>query len=72
MRRQFALRLVEGGPFDAEDSRTFTRLARLRNDADFHVGRDVGADAARQALADVEALVGRLADWLAASAHRAG
>ena len=72
VRRQFGQRSVQDGPFGAEDSRTFARPARLRNDADYHVGREVSAEAAGAALADAAALVDRIAAWLAASASGGG
>lgn len=64
VRALFGALFVKDGPFEVRHSRTLDRLARLRNDADYHVGRDVSADAAREAVASAEAFVSDVAAWL--------
>ncbi|MDT0632847.1 HEPN domain-containing protein [Rubrivirga litoralis] len=66
VRTRFGALFVQGGPFEKRHSRTLDELARLRNDADYHVGREVGADAAREAVADAEAFVADVAAWVEA------
>lgn len=63
-RSMFGEVLVKSGPFDSTDVRTLARLTRLRNDADYHVGRNVSAQAATEAVQDAAQLVDRLAAWL--------
>ena len=65
VRSQFSRVFVLDGPFETADAKTLARLARLRHDADYEVGRDVSIGAAREAVAAAASLVDRLATWLA-------
>ena len=66
VRTRFGDLFVRNGPFETHHSRTLDRLARLRNDADYHIGRDVDTAAAREAVTDAEAFVADLAAWIEA------
>lgn len=66
VRTRFGAVFVQGGPFEKRHSQTLDELARLRNDADYNVGRAVEDSAAREAVAGAEAFVADVSAWVEA------
>ena len=64
VRMLFGPLFVQNGPFEKRHARVLDELARLRNDADYHVGREVSLDAAREAVVDAETFVADVKAWI--------
>ena len=67
VRTRFGALFVQDGPFEKRHSRTLDELARLRNDADYHVGREIKDEAVREAVTDAETFVADVSAWVEAS-----
>lgn len=64
LRALFSKRFIKDGPLPPSRGRDFSRLARLRHDADYEVGRTVRHDDAERAIRDAAVIVDDLASWV--------